>query len=123
MGENVASTCGDEILAAGVLGDPWQALFDCAKARRTGGHGDDTELVPYWAYGGLASIQRHVPLLPLSRDVQHLEALVKSLAVYRVPIGQPRQDEIVAWLANRLASGVADGFRPEDLVMNLGPGI
>jgi hypothetical protein len=119
--KNVASACGDEVLTTGAPIDPWEALFDCAKARRIGQDGDDSELVPYWVYGGPASIERHTPLLPLSRDAQHLEALVKSLAVYRVLIGQPRQDEIMAWLTDRVASGSGDGFRPADLVMDLGP--
>ena len=119
--KNVANACSGDVLATGVTGDLWEALFDGAKARRTGSDGDDTELVPYWVYPGPSSIQRHVPVLPLSRDAQHLEALVKSLAIYRVLIGQPRQDELLAWLAARVASGADEGFRPEDLVMDLGP--
>jgi hypothetical protein len=42
-----------------------------------------------------------VPALPPSRDVQCLEALRRSLAAYRLVFGQPRQDDLVAYLHQR----------------------
>ena len=38
-------------------------------------------------------------MLPLSREVAKLERLKKSLAVYRLVFGQPRQDDLAAWLS------------------------
>ena len=51
--------------------DPWEAMFQEAREQRAVGLSD---LVPYWLYAveGGAKIERHVPMLPLSRDVARL---------------------------------------------------
>jgi hypothetical protein len=49
-----------------------------------------------------AAIERHVPALPLSRDVARLSSLRKSLAVYRMVFGQARQEELLAYLLDRV---------------------
>jgi hypothetical protein len=79
--------------------DPWEAMFEAARASRDRGIGD---LVPYWVYpiAGGAQIERYVPMLPLSREVEKLDQLKRSLAVYRLAFGQPRQDDLAAYLAN-----------------------
>jgi hypothetical protein len=77
--------------------DPWEALFTAARRGREKGDGD---LVPYWVYAtdGGARIERYVPALPLSREVEKLEQLKRSLAVYRLAFGQPRQDDLATYL-------------------------
>ena len=45
-----------------------------------------------------AKIYRHVPCMPLSRDIERLQDLKKTLAVYRMVFGQPRQDDLVEFL-------------------------
>ena len=77
--------------------DPWIAVFRSACAARCNGEND---LVPYWIYPveGGARIQRYVPSLPMTRDRQLLGALRRSLAVYRLVFGQPRQDDLVEYL-------------------------
>lgn len=78
--------------------DPWESAFDAAKeARRP----TDNDLVPYWVYTapGGAAIERHVPNYPLSRDVERFKALRHSLVLYRMVFGQPRQEELLAYLA------------------------
>jgi Helicase conserved C-terminal domain len=82
--------------------DPWDALFHAAARSRGRGVGD---LVPYWVYATLdgARIERHVPSLPLSREVGKLEQLKRSLAVYRLAFGQPRQADLEAYLEANLA--------------------
>jgi hypothetical protein len=99
---------GDAVPAA--LRDPWQLLFDRARSDRAA---DANDLVPYWVYplDGGARIERYVPSLPLSRDQSRLEALVRSLVVYRAAIGQPRQQDLVDFLLARL---------PEDEVRGVG---
>ena len=79
----------------------WDGLFDAAVAERGPGESD---LVPYWVYAtpGGARIERHVPAFPLSREVGQLEALKRSLAVYRMVFGQPRQEDLVAYLLQAL---------------------
>jgi len=75
----------------------WEGLFDAAVAERGS---EESDLVPYWVYPtpGGARIERHVPTFPLSREVGQLEALKRSLAVYRMVFGQPRQEDLVAYL-------------------------
>ena len=63
----------------------------------------ENELVPFWIYPGDAAIERHVPLYPMSRDITRLEALRRSLAIYRMVFGQPRQDDLLEYLAARIS--------------------
>ncbi|MBK9547103.1 MAG: hypothetical protein IPO51_14905 [Dehalococcoidia bacterium] len=78
------------------VGDPWAAMFEAASRGVSRGGLKDIE--PFWVYEGPAHIQRVVPLLPLSREVERLERLKRSLAAYRMVIGQPRQEDLVAYL-------------------------
>jgi len=93
-------------------GDPWEALFGAAEAVRPEGA---TEIVPFWVYAlpGGARIERHVPFLPLSRDRLRLEALRRSLAVYRMVFGQPRQEDLLNYLLSHLPSGQLDALMRE----------
>lgn len=61
-----------------------------------------SEMVPYWVYEGPAKIERHVPVLPFSREQAALPRLRKALALYRLAFGQPRQEELVEWLGANL---------------------
>ncbi|MXX70766.1 MAG: hypothetical protein F4Y73_02655 [Gemmatimonadetes bacterium] len=97
--KNVAQEHGSAVLG-GDAKDVWHALFEAARKRSSKGRG----LVPYWLFplADGAHIERHVPALPLSRDASQLRALKRSLAVYRMVFGQPRQDDLVAFLLERL---------------------
>lgn len=100
--KNVASACGSAAFADG-SGDPWVRMFDAAAAISDS---SDGELSPYWVFspeGSPAKIERHVPVLPLSRDASKLDRLVKGVATYRLSFGQPRQEELVEYLAGRLS--------------------
>jgi hypothetical protein len=81
--------------------DPWAALFDAGVARRAT---TDSDLVPYWVYPlpGGAHIERHVPALPLSRDLVRLHALRRSLVLYRMVFGQPQQEDLITYLQKYL---------------------
>ena len=78
-------------------GDVWKRMFDEAEVQRAVGVGD---LVPYWVYPveGGAKIERHVPAMPLSREHSRIGDLLRSLAVYRMVFGQPRQEDLLAYL-------------------------
>jgi len=99
-GHAVRKNVATQHAAAGLGGtdaDPWQSLFDAAvKERRA----EATDLVPFWVYPlpNGAAIERHVPSLPLSREIEQLAALRRSLVVYRMAFGQPRQDDLIAYL-------------------------
>ena len=74
--------------------DPWDAMFADASSKVP----DSGGLIPFWVYEGRAKIERRVPMLPHSREVRRLDWLKKSLAAYRLAFGQPRQDDLVAYL-------------------------
>ena len=80
--------------------DPWQALFDLALTDR----GGSSDVIPFWVHGDPEGyrIERHVPVLPLSRDIVQFSRLRRSLALYRMVFGQPRQDDLIAYLIERM---------------------
>ena len=81
--------------------DPWAVMFDAAS--RSGKAKGKNDIVPYWIYEGAHHIERYVPMLPMSREIDQLNRLKRSLAVYRMVFGQPRQEDLAAWLADRLS--------------------
>ncbi|MDF1597627.1 MAG: DEAD/DEAH box helicase [Acidimicrobiia bacterium] len=88
---------------SGAAKDPWTQAFDSAvKQRRT----SENDLIPYWLYPieGGATIDRYVPSLPMSREIARLADLKKALTLYRLVFGQPRQEDLVAYL---LGQGMA----------------
>lgn len=98
--KNVAYACGDDAFAH-PSGDPWASMFDAAAARSD----TDGELQPYWVFhpdGAPARIERHIPVLPLSLDASKLDRLLKAVATYRLSFGQPRQEELIGYLAGRI---------------------
>ena len=93
--KNIAETLAPH-LPSDITGDIWEALFNMAAERRLS---TESEMVPYWVYPqGSAKIERHVPLLPFSRDASELPRLKNSLAAYRLAFGQPRQEDLVEFL-------------------------
>jgi hypothetical protein len=95
--KNIAARNGHPV-AMDEHGDVWQAMFE--NARRGPDRPSDLEL--YWVYHGEAKIERHVPTLALSREWDRLPAVRRSLAIYRMVFGQPRQDDLVAYLLERI---------------------
>ena len=93
------------------LSDPWRVVFDLAGQDRDIGQND---LIPFWIYEleGGHKVYRHIPALPLSRESQHLIDLQNTLVAYRMVLGQPRQEDLVNFLQQRLH----DDLNPDDLV-------
>ena len=54
----------------------------------------------------------HVPTIPLSQDEQRYGDLQRSLAVYRMVFGQPRQEDLLAYLVDRVSPERLDELRP-----------
>ena len=83
----------------------WDELFDIARSTLKG---DNSDMVPYWClpvnrlssvqHCQLQFIERIVPLFPLSRDHYRYEKLIKVLSLYRMTLGQPRQEELLQLL-------------------------
>lgn len=97
--KNIAATLGNGPSPAST-GDVWDALFTRAAEQRTKG---DSEMVPYWVFNeGPAKIERYVPVLPFSSEAAALPRLRRSLAAYRLGIGQARQEELLDFLGKGL---------------------
>jgi hypothetical protein len=80
---------------------PWDAAFDAASAVDDG----LDEFSPWWVYGGDARIHRVVATYPLSRDHERYARLRDALALYRLTLGQPRQEDMVELLRKRGIDG------------------
>ena len=82
--------------------NPWDEAYRLVDAE----FGSDGGLSPHWVFPkGNARIQRYAPVLPLSRDAQRVDALRRSLAVYRMVFGQPRQDDLVEFVLREVPEG------------------
>jgi hypothetical protein len=83
------------------VADPWEAMFE---AGRSAAGAETNDLVPYWVFTvpNGSTIERHLFALPLSREAGHIDALRRSLAAYRMVFGQPRQDDLVAYLLGQV---------------------
>jgi hypothetical protein len=82
--------------------DLWSELFKIADTEERLAHGK-CELVPYWhieSDDGIR-IERVIPLYPFSIDRSRLDHILKTLAIYRLAFGQPRQTELVDHLIKR----------------------
>ncbi len=80
----------------------WDELFSMAKTELKNQY---SELVPYWCLPinllseeqkeKLEYIERIVPLYPFSRDGSKYHWLIDVLSLYRMTLGQPRQEELL----------------------------
>ena len=97
--KNVAEKHGPAVLRESPK-DLWRSLFEAAEDDSSTQRG----MVPYWLFPleGGAHIERHVPALPLKR----------SLAVYRMVFGQPRQDDLMAFLLDRCSPELLEEVGP-----------
>lgn len=108
--KNVALKYGlADIARQGIqFSDPWEEIFTLALQNRDNGFND---LVPFWIFevGNGYKIERHVPVFPLSRDIDHLSDLKRTLAAYRMVFGQARQEDLLNFiLENTDDSRLAD---------------
>lgn len=77
----------------------WSAKVDRTKEK----YGKDTsDMIPYWClpdnYEYKYQIERIVPMYPFSQDRIKYERIINVLALYRLTLGQPRQEELIAIL-------------------------
>ena len=90
---NLVAGFADTIHAGEVI-DPWAAMFDAAHDRAT----REGDLEPFWVLDGPVKVERHILSLPFSREETKLSWLRRSVAIYRLAFGQPRQDDLLALL-------------------------
>ncbi|WP_224366315.1 helicase-related protein [Hyalangium versicolor] len=98
--KNVARTHGMKVLSDSAT-DIWEVMFAAARQSRPP---RSTDIIPYWVYPveDGARIERHILALPLSREFERAERLIRALAIYRMAFGQPRQDDLIKYLMETL---------------------
>ncbi len=112
--QNVAKQYGNITFTSD---DIWNDMFDAAvKAEEGNGH---SELVPYWCFGKDQSvkIERIVPMYPVSKDEATYERLIKILSLYRLTMGQARQEELLDYMFKEFD----DDEELKKLFINLSP--
>ena len=65
----------------------------------------------------MVRIERIVPMYPFSRDEISYERLIKILSLYRLTLGQARQEELLEYIFQNFE----DTEEMKDLFINLSP--
>ncbi len=83
--------------------------------------GNKSDLVPFWHVEPQnIFIERQVPTIPYSKEVKKLKNLLKTISVYRIALGQPRQEELVNHLIENFGEEEIEKVQSE-LLINLSP--
>ena len=98
--KNVAERHWQDVLKSD---DPcaWRAAFESAERQPT----EAGAFSPWWIYPGSSRIQRMLLQYPMSRDIDKYDRLRKSLTLYRLTLGQPRQEDMVEMLQRAEVDG------------------
>lgn len=112
--QNVAKRYGNIVFDT----DIWKEMFDEATiVEKTSGSSD---LIPFWGLretDDMVKIERIVPMYPFSRDGLAYERLIKILSLYRLTLGQARQEELLEYLFKNCD----DADKLKELFINLSP--
>lgn len=96
----------------------WKEIIDRAS---DGLKGSESDLIPYWClpddFPFTRKIERIVPMYPYSQDKVRYEYLMEVLSVYRLTLGQPRQEELM----EAIKKEKWDAKELEKLYINLSP--
>lgn len=97
----------------------WDQMFEEAKEKENGGN--FSELIPFWVFGKnqKIKIERIVPIYPMSSDITRYERLIKILSLYRMTLGQPRQEELLEYVFSNCDD--TEIQKMKDLFINLSP--
>jgi len=97
----------------------WSQVFDqmeeiCSE--------DRSGIEPFWYLEhGDSSIERFVPIHRLSKDKEKYDSLKRTLALYRLTFGQPRQEELVEALKSENLDPEEMNQLVESMILNLSP--
>ena len=93
-------------------------MFEEAEAREK--DSGTSDLIPFWGLRespDMVKIERIVPMYPFSRDGLAYERLIKILSLYRLTLGQARQEELLEYLFKNCD----DAEKLKELFINLSP--
>jgi len=111
--QNIALKYGNNVI---FKNDVWNDLFERAKDDYKTGY---SELIPFWCLpeDQEIKIERIVPVYPISKDIGTYERLIKILSLYRLTLGQARQEELLEYLFKNCD----DRDKLKELFINLSP--
>ena len=85
--------------------NPWDEIFELAKENRQKA-AFKCDIIPNWILNdkqkNAVCIERIVPLIQYSKDIQRYESMLHVLGLYRLTFGQPRQEELISGLNCKL---------------------
>ena len=96
----------------------WEELFKKASENEKGDGCSD--LIPFWGLTdgeNMVKIERIVPIYPFSRDEIKYDRLIKILSLYRLTLGQARQEELL----ETIFSKIEFNSNIDELFINLSP--
>jgi hypothetical protein len=96
----------------------WKEMFEEAAEKENCGKGSG--LIPFWGLteqDDMIKIERIVPMYPFSIDKLKYERLIKILSLYRLTLGQARQEELLEYVLQNCTN--EDGLK--ELFINLSP--
>ena len=80
-----------------------------------------SDLIPYWGLPNndeMIKIERIVSIYPFSRDEIKYDRLIKILSLYRLTLGQARQEELLEAIIKRMDIDEKEVYK---LFINLSP--
>lgn len=102
--------------------DIWKEMFEKAEREEKKNAGGGSDLIPFWGLTyepDMVKIERVVPMYPFSRDVMVYERLIKILSLYRLTLGQARQEELLEHLFKNIDEEEQERLR--EMFINLSP--
>lgn len=112
--KNIAAAHASDMLSVGVR-DPWEAGYAAGESGRE----ELGDLCPHWVFPGPAKVTRMALPYPLSVDSSRIERLKDDVALYRLTLGQPRQEDLLD-LLRRQGVGT-DAAQADALRLDLSP--
>ena len=113
--QNIAQKYGSEQIEKNL----WEELFEKAEVGEK--KDNQSELIPFWCFGKnqKIKIERIVPIYPMSSDITRYERLIKILSMYRMTLGQPRQEELLEYVFSNCDENEIKKMK--NLFINLSP--
>lgn len=114
--QNIAERYGDNQFE----NDVWREMFEIAVNDTVEKNQHSSDLIPFWGVPeteDMVKIERIVPMYPFSRDISAYERMIKILSLYRLTLGQARQEELLEYIVQN----TEEGEDLKKLFINLSP--
>jgi len=114
--QNIAERYGDNRFE----NDVWREMFEIAVRDTVEKNQHSSDLIPFWGVPeteDMVKIERIVPMYPFSRDIAAYERMIKILSLYRLTLGQARQEELLEYIVQN----TEEGEDLKKLFINLSP--